>query len=175
MEAVEILVGRLCEPAKVVISPTRRVGPGVWLLEVLRTVVLGPQPFTLSGSRNSDPILYWERESLAIAGAKASWSAAALRRFGLIQPMHETSKRLQPAMQKRQGAGALQDAGACLLRLRRFQESMKNLWRMIWMLGVASAMADTSTDRDITNSIGMKLVRIERGSFLMGQDGPSAD
>lgn len=27
----------------------------------------------------------------------------------------------------------------------------------------------------ITNSIGMKLVRIEPGSFTMGQDGPAAD
>ena len=37
-------------------------------------------------------------------------------------------------------------------------------------LSASSACADT-----ITNSIGMKLVRIEPGSFTMGQDGPTSD
>src|SRR5436190_1776777 len=29
--------------------------------------------------------------------------------------------------------------------------------------------------KDLTNSVGMKLVRIEAGSFIMGQEGPPAD
>ncbi len=40
----------------------------------------------------------------------------------------------------------------------------------------ANAAATPSVQgRTITNSIGMKLVRIEPGSFVMGQDGPAAD
>lgn len=37
------------------------------------------------------------------------------------------------------------------------------------------ARSSTSARETITNSIGMKLVRIEAGSFTMGQDGPAAD
>ena len=36
-------------------------------------------------------------------------------------------------------------------------------------------LASLHAAEPITNSIGMKLVRIEAGSFTMGQDGPSAD
>lgn len=40
---------------------------------------------------------------------------------------------------------------------------------LVVLASVAAAAAE------LTNSIGMKLVRIEPGSFLMGQDGPAAD
>ncbi len=43
---------------------------------------------------------------------------------------------------------------------------------LIAFLLSCSVMAHAET---ITNSIGMKLVRIEPGSFVMGQDGPAAD
>ncbi len=45
---------------------------------------------------------------------------------------------------------------------------------LITALLVASFVA-LEANEPITNSIGMKLVRIEPGSFLMGQDGPAAD
>ncbi|MCX7826454.1 MAG: formylglycine-generating enzyme family protein, partial [Verrucomicrobiae bacterium] len=37
------------------------------------------------------------------------------------------------------------------------------------------APACAAEPKELTNSIGMKLVRIEPGSFIMGQDGPRAD
>jgi formylglycine-generating enzyme required for sulfatase activity len=43
-------------------------------------------------------------------------------------------------------------------------------------IGLVTAQTLRSAEaQDITNSIGMKLVRVEAGSFLMGQDGPPAD
>jgi len=54
--------------------------------------------------------------------------------------------------------------------------------RVIILATVLAARAAGATDapapqgeRTITNSIGMRLVRIEPGSFTMGQDGPPAD
>lgn len=43
---------------------------------------------------------------------------------------------------------------------------------LIAILGVSARAAEP---REVVNSIGMKLVRIEPGSFLMGQDGPQSD
>src|SRR5712671_585839 len=40
---------------------------------------------------------------------------------------------------------------------------------------IAAATLHGAEPREITNSLGMKLVRIEPGSFVMGQDGPPAD
>ena len=37
------------------------------------------------------------------------------------------------------------------------------------------AHAHAAEPKELTNSIGIKLVRIEPGTFLMGQDGPAAD
>jgi formylglycine-generating enzyme required for sulfatase activity len=42
-------------------------------------------------------------------------------------------------------------------------------------LALLGANASAEDAREITNSIGMKLVRIEPGSFTMGQDGPASD
>ncbi|MEZ0274794.1 MAG: formylglycine-generating enzyme family protein [Roseimicrobium sp.] len=42
-------------------------------------------------------------------------------------------------------------------------------------LPAASALAAGPSTKEVTNSIGMKLVRIEPGSFVMGQDGPPSD
>src|SRR5215216_6348363 len=38
-----------------------------------------------------------------------------------------------------------------------------------------AVIARAAETQEMTNSIGMKLVRIEAGSFVMGQDGPLAD
>ncbi|MEW6358188.1 MAG: SUMF1/EgtB/PvdO family nonheme iron enzyme [Planctomycetota bacterium] len=40
---------------------------------------------------------------------------------------------------------------------------------------ILPAMASVPAEKEFVNSIGMKLVRIEPGSFRMGQDGPLAD
>ncbi len=40
---------------------------------------------------------------------------------------------------------------------------------------VSLAAAGLGLESAFTNSIGMKIVRIETGSFLTGQDGPAAD
>src|SRR6187551_2463344 len=42
-------------------------------------------------------------------------------------------------------------------------------------LALPGANASAEDAREITNSIGVKLVRIEPGSFTMGQDGPASD
>jgi formylglycine-generating enzyme required for sulfatase activity len=43
------------------------------------------------------------------------------------------------------------------------------------ILSVSSVHSVGQTAEPITNSIGMKLVRIEPGTYTMGQDGPQTD
>jgi len=43
------------------------------------------------------------------------------------------------------------------------------------LLTMLAASQAADAPKEITNSIGMKLMRVEPGSFLMGQDGPPAD
>ena len=50
---------------------------------------------------------------------------------------------------------------------------LKSLFVLFVAAGVCGSAA--AEEKEITNSIGMKLVRIEPGSFRMGQDGPRAD
>src|SRR5258706_10169247 len=40
---------------------------------------------------------------------------------------------------------------------------------------LSAAQARGAEPKELTNSIGMKLLRVEPGSFTMGQDGPPAD
>ncbi|MCX7008827.1 MAG: SUMF1/EgtB/PvdO family nonheme iron enzyme [Kiritimatiellaeota bacterium] len=50
---------------------------------------------------------------------------------------------------------------------------MKNSFVMLGLLAVLGALPGVANET--TNSVGMKLVRIEPGNFVMGQDGPPAD
>src|SRR5579862_2532613 len=43
------------------------------------------------------------------------------------------------------------------------------------LLTILAASQAADAPKEITNSIGMKLMRVEPGSFVMGQDGPPAD
>jgi len=54
-----------------------------------------------------------------------------------------------------------------------FSEPAAQIPLAAFLLGCVSAVGAQS--KELTNSIGMKLVRIEPGSFRMGQDGPPAD
>jgi formylglycine-generating enzyme required for sulfatase activity len=59
---------------------------------------------------------------------------------------------------------------------RDFCETMKRSAIFLAALATLTAMrSPTVNAEELTNSIGIKLVRIEAGSFLMGQDGPPAD
>ncbi len=51
---------------------------------------------------------------------------------------------------------------------------VRSILRMI-LLGIVPSMAAGAEEREFVNSVGMKFVRIEAGSFRMGQDGPPAD
>ena len=52
---------------------------------------------------------------------------------------------------------------------------MKTPLPYLCLLAFASGTCAEAAPKEITNSIGMKLVRIEPGTFTMGQDGPAAD
>ena len=43
------------------------------------------------------------------------------------------------------------------------------------LLGLAGLAASAAEPGGLTNSLGMKLVPVAPGSFIMGQDGPPAD
>ena len=58
--------------------------------------------------------------------------------------------------------------------------SLKSAWPAVSLRSALAAlllapMAALHAAEPITNSIGMRLVRIEPGTFLMGQDGPQTD
>lgn len=46
---------------------------------------------------------------------------------------------------------------------------------LLFLCGSMGSLTHAAEPRETTNSLGMKLVRIEPGSFTMGQDGPVAD
>jgi formylglycine-generating enzyme required for sulfatase activity len=60
---------------------------------------------------------------------------------------------------------------------RRFgrNEIMKTVLARLFVACAVVEAALATEPKEITNSIGMKLVRIEPGTFTMGQDGPPAD
>src|SRR5688500_6072741 len=84
------------------------------------------------------------------------------------------------ACRRRRFARTIGPAEARPRRHSRNRTSMKTL-RMTAMpaaalaLSLCAATAIGAAPKDITNSIGMKLVQVQPGSFLMGQDGPAAD
>jgi formylglycine-generating enzyme required for sulfatase activity len=49
------------------------------------------------------------------------------------------------------------------------------LFLILLILSVPSVHSVGQSAEPITNSIGMKLMRIEPGTFTMGQDGPQTD
>ena len=55
------------------------------------------------------------------------------------------------------------------------QHTFKNILLTFGLMTAVAGHTCGAESRMLTNSIGMKLVRIEPGTFLMGQDGPAAD